>query len=613
MLVDDAPSAQGLTGPEVADGLYALLCRRRGWTPEYLNWIEEPSQDVLKDLDRLIEALEDARATGRRVTIAPDFDMDGIASGVLGYAGLRELGFTVSLHLPDYRRGHDLTPADIDEIAARFPDTRALLTCDGGVNSPEGIAAARSRGWATWVTDHHQELAPGCPADITVNPCRIGETYANRGICGAHVLYQVIRAYTLRYQPHKQWTLSLLRLFAGLGTVADVMPLLGENRQLVRDSVSLARLLYAPAPVGEDGEPDPAGIDVAQSTLIPLLRTGVYDPGFVSAFEGFALLLKAFAERGTLRDADGISEGFYGFFIAPAMNSPRRTGAPLADCFDVFTDPDPDRTLAAAHRILANNDLRKQQVTVHLEKIAATNQPLAPWVYVSDAPAGMLGLLASQLMHEVGAPVVVVNPPQTPGGPVSGSARAPEWFDILTALDGRDGIRPVGHRQACGIHLDQPPRLDELVRILHDASALAAANVDTTAGADLRFGPAADCDAPLTDLEPIVGLVRRIGRLGPFGHQHAEPSFELVLDPAQCRVARIGSDGQHLRVATTDGLVLLWWNAADSEYDRLTALTTTPGHATANGRYLRFIAHLQLNSFRGQERLQAVITAAAGQ
>src|SRR5213595_1077867 len=146
---------------EPAAALFALLCRRRGWSEEYLAAIDVSEHAALKDLDTMVAALEDIRQSGGTITIAPDFDMDGISAGVLGFAGLKELGFNVNLHIPDYRRGHDLTPEDIAEIHQRFPATTALLTCDGGVNSHAGIGAARMLGWQSLVTDHHQELAPG--------------------------------------------------------------------------------------------------------------------------------------------------------------------------------------------------------------------------------------------------------------------------------------------------------------------------------------------------------------------------------------------------------------------------------------------------------------------
>ncbi|MFE4332485.1 DHH family phosphoesterase [Streptomyces sp. NPDC056831] len=591
--------------------LFELLCRRRGWSVQYLKEIESTEHDELLDLAEMVEALEDARAAGKRITIAPDFDMDGISSGVLGYAGLSELGFNIELHLPDYRRGHELTPEDIAEIHAKWPDTQVLLTCDGGVNSHRGIAAARALGWTTLVTDHHEELAPGSTADITVDPCRIDETYAHTGICGAHVLYQVIEAYTRVHRSEKLWEIRLLRLFAGLGTVSDVMPVLYENRQLVRDSISIARLLRVaapktiPNPWGGFG-PDPDAIDVEQSTLMQLLRTEPHHPAFLRAFEGFAIVLKAFAQVGKIRDVDDLDEGFFGFYLAPAMNSPRRTGRPLDDCFAVFTAAGTDDKLNAARRVIESNELRKQLITEHMEVLTTGDQPLAPWVYFSNAYPGMYGLLANRMMELNGHPVVVVNRPTGPDDFVSGSGRAPGWFDIITSLEPHGGISAIGHQQACGVRVERAERLGDLVAVLHEATqaALLAVDTDVPSG-DLVLGPDADCDASLDDLQPLFELVRRTESLKPFGHSFTAPVVEIAIEPLGLRVDRIGSEAQHLRLVTRSGLSCLWWNAAEEKFDVVQGLVQRASR-TEFGT-LRFTATLQLNTFRGDTRVQAVI------
>ncbi|WP_246486566.1 DHH family phosphoesterase [Kribbella qitaiheensis] len=602
-------STQQLNRAETTTDLFTLVCERRGWTDKYLAAIDSDEHDALKDLDAMVAALEDIRRCGGTITIAPDFDMDGIASGVLGYAGLKELGFNVNLHVPDYRRGHDLTPDDIAEIHRSYPATTCLLTCDGGVNSHAGVHAAQAVGWTVLVTDHHQELQPGSVADITVDPCRLDETYALRGICGAHVLYQVIEEYTAKHQPLKAWPIRLLRLFAGLGTVSDVMPVLYENRQLVRDSLSIARLLRAPAPNTIPNrygglDPDPDAINIGKATLLRLLaaHSGEHDSAYVAAFEGFAVLLKAFAQAGKVRSADDIDEGFYGFYIAPAMNSPRRIGTPLSDCFTVFTSLSPAHKLAAAQRIIANNERRKELVVEHLTELVDGDQPLAPWVYFSDAPAGMYGLLANQVMEQSGRPVVVLNRPATPSEPVSGSGRAPGWFEIITALAGHDDFFAIGHQQACGVKLRSAEALEDLVEVLESATLTALQTAGDSIGPDrdLVLGAGPECDAPLTDIEPLIELVRRLETLRPFGHGFAEPVFEVVVDSFS--VDRIGAEKQHLRLVTRTGLACLWWNAAVDHYDQLVELATSD-----TVQPFRFLGRLQLNTFRGETRLQVVV------
>jgi single-stranded-DNA-specific exonuclease len=450
------------------------------------------------------------------------------------------------------------------------------------------------------------------------------------------VLYQVITAYTRVHAPEKAWEIHLLRLFAGLGTVSDVMPLLFENRQLVRDSVSLARLLRVAAPKTIPNrfggfDPDPDAIDIEQSTLMQLLRMDDHHPVFLRAFEGFALILKAFAQHGKIRDVDDLDEGFYGFYLAPAMNSPRRIGVPLDECFTVFTAADPEEKLNAAHTVIANNELRKEMVVDHLAELVDGDQPLAPWVYFSSAPGGMFGLLANQMMQLGGHPVVVVTRPDSPSDYVSGSGRAPEWFNIISSLEPYDGLAGIGHQQACGVRVQRAELLDTLVDIFREATALAAIQADADGPkGDLVLGPGQDCDAGLDDLTPLFDLVRRVEALKPYGHGFVEPVFEIALEPLGLRVERIGSSPEcehsrtgefgftndrgfwvcvackkHLRLITRSGLAVLWWNSADDKYDEIKAAVENASRTDAGT--LRFTAKLQLNTFRDITRVQAVV------
>lgn len=597
--------------------LFALLLARRGWSAEYLAQIENSEHDALLDLDKGVAALHDAHTRGTKITIAPDFDMDGIASGVLGYAGLSELGFNVALHLPDYRRGHDLTIHDIAEINRDHSDTGMLLTCDSAINSHAGLEAARSLGWQTLVTDHHQELEPGCNADIVINPCRMDETYTNRGICGAHVLHQLLSAYAAAHAPEKTWEIHLLSLLSGLGTVSDVMPLVLENRQLVRNSVSIAQMLWTTPPqvVPEGGRwsvPAPELMEVDKSTMLQLLATEEHHPVFVRAMTGFAILLKAFAMAGKLRSITDIDEAFYGFFLAPAMNSPRRTEEPLAPCFEVFLGKSESQQLAAAHEVIAGNERRKEAVTHHMQELQDQQQPLAPYVYLSRAPGGMLGLLANQLMQAHEHPVVVVTMPESTAAATSGSARAPMWFDVIATLDLHEGLMGIGHRQACGVRVDSARLLADLANILAEAT-VAQQQMDSYTDdgriGDLVLGQSPQCDAPLDPTEPLIALVERVEALHPFGHGFTQPRIELMLDLAGLSVRTIGTDSQHLRLTTHMGMTVLWWNSAEENHQLVLdaiARANDPADLQAP-TILRVLTKLETNTFRGHTRLQAMI------
>jgi len=592
-------------GEDPAPDLYGLLRERRGWSDEYLASIENPDHDALQNMDRMIAELKRIHDAQELLVVVPDYDMDGITSGVLGYAGFSELGFNVTLHIPDYTRGHDVSTADIVEVHNQYPAAKAIITCDGGVNSHEGLALARSLGLTTLVTDHHVELPPGCNADITVDPARIGETYAHEGICGAHVLYQVLEAWAKEHMPAKLDSIHMLKLFAGIGTVSDVMPILFENRQLVRDSLSLARLLYTAPPADPEAE-----IDVNSSTLMTLLRSsGDHNPVFVGAFEGFAIALKEFTQIGKLRTVADLDEGFYGFYLAPAFNAARRIGGSMSHCFGVFISRTPGEKAACMREVIAGNELRKELTVQHLEDIESSDQPLAPYVYFTDAPAGMLGLIASQLMHKSDLPTVVLNPAGDRSRSHDGSARSPFWFPIIETMTA-EGFTAVGHENACGIRIDGDDELERFHQVMAEAAQRIMAGLvatgqlaDATAP-DLRFGSTLDCDAGLSDIEAIMTLTERIELLTPFGKGFTRPEFELVLDLGQCHVATLGSESQHIKITTRNGLKCLWWNSAE---DKFLDLKERKGSPIPSDREMRLRVGFSINTFRGNVSVQAVV------
>jgi single-stranded-DNA-specific exonuclease len=218
----------------------------------------------------------------------------------------------------------------------------------------------------------------------------------------------------------------------------------------------------------------------------------------------------------------------------------------------------------------------------------------------------MYGLLANNMMQQAGHPVVVVNRPAGSGDFISGSGRAPGWFDIITSLEPHAGLSAIGHQQACGVKIERAELLGELAAVLSDATRVALLAVDQDAiQGHLVLGPDADCDAGLDDLQPLFEFVRRTESLKPFGHGFTAPVVQIAVEPLGLRVDRIGSEKQHLRLVTNTGLSCLWWNAAEEKHDELGRLTRQASR-TETGT-LRFTATLQLNTFRGETRVQAVI------
>lgn len=612
--------------------LLSTLRMRRGWSEGSLTDYDDPSHPELKDTELLCQLLYGIRERGEKIVVLPDYDMDGITSGVLGWAGLAELGFDVELYVPDHRRGHDVAPEALDELVARHPGVQAVITCDGGVNSHPGIQRGVDLGLTMLVTDHHVQLPIGpSPAAVVVDPERIDEDYPHPGICGAFVLWQCLDAFARRFAPHKVDDIRLLRLFAGIGTVSDVMPLLYENRQIVRDSVSLAKLLWHPVSLADLT----TEYDIESSLMMKLLRTAEHSWQFLSAFEGFALCLQVFREPGNprpvidaitqepalddkgepvlvqgspkLRRGADISEEFYGFYLAPAFNSVRRVDGDMAEPFGAFTASTKDQKLAHIQAVVSMNEERKEATAYYMDRLHEIDQPFAPWAWLTDAPGGMLGLMASNLMNESGLPTIVVNNPADPSEYRGGSARTPHWFPLISTMTPQ-GFTAVGHENACGVQMADLDELERFVEALRTSSeeiwetAQQSGSLEEANKPDLVIGGVGN-DGSLDDGDELLALCMALETMRPFGHAFPPVTAELIVDLSQCSIGVLGSTGEHMRIVLPNGLKLVWWSSTEHLAD-LQELSRSP---IPGQSIIRLRAKLSLHEYMGNVSVQATI------
>lgn len=593
--------------------LFNRVRERMGWTDQYLKSINDAQHPLLKDIDQMVMALEILRSTDKEITIVPDFDTDGICAGMILYAGLNEIGLTTNLHVPDYHLGHEIQPSVINMVKQQFPNTEAVITCDAGTNSRDALAYADNIGLITLVTDHHVEESKSL-AHILVNPNRIDETYPNREICGAHVAYQVVERYASLYHPDKLSAITWLKVFAGIGTVADVMSLVYENRDLVREALMFTRLLIATPEPGptykkvkskyeEPDELDDIEIDIDRTpTLLAMLRSQNHHPVYMRAFEGMNLLLQ---ELGTTHER--VDEQLYGFSIAPAFNATRRVDGDYRTGFAVFTADTLDEQQEAAQHLVEYNVQRKNQVREILDSIMDTDQPWAPYVFPTDALPGMLGLIAQNLMLMHGHPVAVVR--IHPDGSCSGSMRSPTWFPVIEQLSSLQDptIGAQGHEFACGVRARSPQQLYDALATLvpqqRDAVIAQTGVLTHSDPAALVLGTAPDADAPLDEIRAITQYMDKVKELAPFGHGFPAPPVDVVINLSVCSIHTMGDHKQHLKLITPEGVALLWWNRSDLAPH----LTERKNSVDTAGMMCRLRVTLGLNTFAGRTTLQGIV------
>jgi single-stranded-DNA-specific exonuclease len=457
--------------------------------------------DQLPDLGAACARLGEAIAREEPITIFGDYDVDGATATAILVHFLRLVGAHVDYYLPDrLREGYGLTVAGIEAVAAR--GARLLVTADCGTNSHQEIARARDLGMEVIVLDHHETPGGASPAVALVNPHRPDSAFPDRGLCSAGLAFYVVAGlrrwlrerahFGARPEPNLKAYLDLV----ALGTIADVVQLVGLNRLLVHHGL---------AALAETRRP-------GLSSLKALAGIG---PGPVSA-------------------------GQVAFRIAPRLNAAGRLGdARRAVDLLLAEDPGTARTLAEE---LDRENARRQSVekTVLEEALA---QALADPEHAAASAVvvagegwhpGVIGIVAARLVERFGRPAVVI---ALDGARGKGSARSVGEVNLYQALtECAEHLSGYGgHAAAAGLSL----AAHAVAPFRHRFREVVGA-IPGERRAARRF---LDAEVPLGALSPALG--EEIGRLQPFGAGNPEPV--LRSREAEVREARVVG-GNHLRL-----------------------------------------------------------------
>lgn len=527
------------------NSLLEKVFANRGYDADFLRNIEVSDHADLMDVDKLCQRLYDIQCNGRKIVILPDFDMDGIMSGVIGFAGLAEMGFNVALFIPNPTDGYEFDKRVIDRLVNEHPDVSAIITCDVGTQCYEGIAYAKQLGIEVLVTDHHKQdasKASQLKSDCIVNPMRCDETYKHPGICGAYVLYQCLCYYAHMYTNNQMVDqIHRLRVFAGIGTISDSMPLLYENRQLVRDSISMLKLLYSRG----------------NSWFVDLIQG---NPVYRGAFVGLYKILCTFASIGKITNDSDITESFIGYYFAPMFNAVKRMDGDMSKAFGVFFTNDSDECL---DYLVALNDERKLTVQSYYDDLVNNfdKQKFAPYIYVTDASLGILGLLATQLMNMSGVPTVVVR--KCDDGIYRGSGRAPSWYPMMSRCE-NSGFYVAGHEAAFGVGVTDKRELKAFAAFLRNDISYVMSTInmdDYESKPDLLIATDGSGDTGI-DIPLFAEYLRELEQYRPFGSHFPEPVIKFTFSPDECKWSVIGSTKQHLKLEFARGFYVLCWNQA---------------------------------------------------
>lgn len=514
--------------------LVRAFLERRGYTDDVLYELNNDSHDALLDVDVLASRLKEYHDNKEQIVVLPDFDMDGICSGVVAFAGLCELGFNAALFRPDPSDGYGFTADTINKLIFEFPNTKSIITCDVGITCYEGVEEAKRLGVDVFVTDHHMPGNGTLKSDILVDPSRVDDTYKNKGICGAHVIWQVLQGYADTYcSYYERSQIRRLCVFAGIGTISDSMPLLYENRQLVRDALSICRLAF-----------DPFFLEYLSGHDV-----------YRRAFRGLSAVLSMFEQKGVLSDVFDIDETFLGYYLAPMFNSVKRMNGDMDVAFGVFFGNDPQKDAETLYEL---NQERKEVVRAYYEDMLGTDQPFAPYVYLSNAPSGLLGLLAMKVHTSSGEPVFVL---RQDGNVYHGSGRTPSWFPGLSIL--RDeGFYVSGHESAFGIGFTDKTELKGFVTFLnHDIPLRRPVEIERYVP-DIYLSTYDVTADSMIDIPLFLEFTKDIKSYGPFGAGFEAPVVSFTFRPSDGEWFTMGASKQHFKVILSQGFEVIVWNAS---------------------------------------------------
>ena len=525
--------------------LRQYLMNKRDYTNQFLDTIEQVTKDTLMDIDLLADMLQVIYLAKRKITILPDFDMDGIMSAVVGYAGMSDLGFEVSLYEPDSGKGYGFDASTIDDLLRKHPGTEAIITCDTGITCYEGVAYAKSLGLTVLVTDHHlQKSRDKLQADVIVDAKRIDDMYETSDICGAYTLWKCLHHYATKYRDGERIdNIEKLRVFASIGTVSDVMPVLYENRKLLKDGITWCNALF---------EPETSIAELFATNDYALLKTIHGHETFVSAFYGLYNLLQVLYETGKFKVQ--VTEELFGFYVAPMFNSLKRLEKPVRIAYDVFFDV--SRSLESIDKLMELNERRKQLVDRYFAELKEQLQPFEPYIYISQAPAGILGLLATKVMEETGLPTMVVRQDKNT---FHGSGRSPEWYPCNSRMT-IAGFHLAGHEGAFGVGFTDKMEVKSALAFLEKdvIEVYNTLEVVEDVEPELVFGKG--------DIELSLDMMKRASRViesfRPFGRGFSMFTQRCVIPMSQvASMEFIGKDQETTKLILWDGACILMWRS----------------------------------------------------
>jgi len=524
---DDVAAEKLAAALNIAPIVAKLLCQRGLTDPDLAGRFLNPSLDHLHDpmaladmgvaVDRILAAI----AKKERIAIHGDYDVDGVTSTVILRRALELLGGDVVHFIPErLKDGYGLQPVAIERLHA--DGVALVVSVDCGIRGADAGRRARELGVDLIITDHHEPDAELPPALAVINPKRADCTYPDKYLAGVGVALKLVQA-LCRRTGHDNWLPGFIKV-AAIGTLADVVPLVGENRVIAK-----------------------IGLD--------LLTKGPHKVGLRALLDVSGLTGKT------------IDSYHIGFMLAPRVNAAGRMSTPdIAARLLLAVDEGMAEEVRQLALQLDGENVRRQEEEAEIlaaaKRVVTTDPDVGArsvLVVAGDGwHRGVIGIVASKLVDAFHRPAIVLS---VEDGVAHGSCRSIPRFDMLGALERCAHLlsRFGGHKQAAGLTLEAS-RIKELRLAVNEVA-------DETLGPE-DLMPRLRIDGDLTFRGITGGVAAGIASLAPFGAGNPRPVFaargvEIIDGPRKLKE-------RHLKMALKqDGRIFraVAWRAAERHDD----------------------------------------------
>jgi single-stranded-DNA-specific exonuclease len=517
--------------------------------PDYGQGILDPF--LFPDMDKAVARIYQAVSGKERITIHGDYDADGVTSSVLVANVLKMLGAKFDVYIPHREKeGYGLNPKTIKELARR--KTKLMITVDCSISNALEVEQANKKGIDIIITDHHSEPLNLPAAYAIINPKVKKCNYPFQGLAGVGVAFKLAQAIIARDKNnifpagYEKWLLDLV----AIGTVTDVMPLLGENRTLLK---------YG---------------------LIVLNKTKRI---------GLELLAKK-AGIWPITEAELINSENIGFVLGPRLNAAGRMEH-ANTAYELLMTEDQAEAAKLVDGLEKNNQKRQSTTEKVMLEIREQIKDLEKQHLIlaegKNWPLGIIGLASGKLKDEFNRPVFIIS---KAGRKIVGSGRSLPEFNMIEALNNVADCFSIygGHAGAAGFTMKSAKYLPDFKKRILEIAAKELKGKDLT--------PKLDVEAELNLEDLNWELFDQIQQFEPFGMANPKPLF-LVKNLLVENIRQVGADNKHLKLALKHATMI-------KSFD---AIGFGMGAMVDNIKYgdtVEVVCEINLNEFNGSRKLE---------